>query len=348
MIELDGTYEEGGGQIVRTALGLSAFTGKAFTVANIRQGRKEPGLKKQHLEAVRALQKLCNAKVEGAELGSQSITFEPTTFKPQKLEIDIETAGSITLLLQSLIVPMIFAKKKTTLIIKGGTDVSHSMPADYFKYVFLPHLNKYGNIEFKIIKRGYYPKGNGMVEFSISPKENKQQIILVEQGKLSHIKGVAHASARLQKRNVAERMAEAARLELQKLHSPVNIETHYSETLSDGAGITLWSLHSTTDEVDYLNPIILGADKLGELKVSAEDVALVCAKQLIEEINSHAAVDRHLTDNLIPLVGIVGGKIKVSEISKHTLANIYVTEKFLDVKFNVDFNKKEISVVRQQ
>ena len=343
MIELDGSYEEGGGQIVRTALGLSAYTGKSFKVTNIRQGRKEPGLKKQHLEAVNALKTLCDAKVYGNEVGSKEITFEPGKYKGGKLEIDIETAGSITLLLQSLIVPMIFSKK-TSLTIKGGTDVNWSMPVDYFKHVFLPHLNKYADLDFKIIKRGYYPKGNGLVNFSVNPKNNNQQIILTEQGKLLRIKGIVNASLSLQKRNVAERIAETAKMILNKYNCPIDIDVQYSDTLSDGTGITIWSLHSNSDELDMSNPVILGADKLGELHISAEDVARDCIRKLTEEIKSGVAADKHLTDNLIPILGIVGGKIKTSEITKHTLANVYVTEKFLDVKFIV--NKNEISLIK--
>jgi RNA 3'-phosphate cyclase len=347
MIELDGTYAEGGGQIVRTALGLSAVTGKAFRVTNIRQGRKEPGLKKQHLEAIRALQKLCNATVEGAELGSKEITFVPGPFKPQKLEIDIETAGSITLLLQSLIVPMTFAKKRTTLVLKGGTDVPWSMPADYFKFVFLPHLKKYADVDFKIIKRGYYPKGNGVVELSVNPKENKQQIILTKQEKLLRVKGIANASASLQKRQVAERMAQAAEMQLQRLDCPISVDVQYAESLSDGAGIVLWSVHSDKDEIDSSNPIILGSDRLGEIHKPAEDVARDAVRNLVEEIRSGAAVDKHCADNLIPFLGIVGGKIKTSAITGHIKANIYVTEQFLDVTFAIDKEKNEISVVKR-
>jgi len=339
MIELDGNFEEGGGQIVRTALGLSAFTRKPFKVTNIRQGRKEPGLKKQHLEAIKALKALCNADVEGAEMGSNEITFDPGIYKGGKLEIDIETAGSITLLLQSLIVPMTFLKN-TSLKIKGGTDVQWSMPSDYFKHVFLPHLKKYVDYEFKILKRGYYPKGNGLIEFSTRPNNKKDQLIFAEQGKLVSIKGVVNSSLSLQKRQVAERIASSAKLNLQKINSPVDIDVQYSDSLSDGTGIVLWSLHSIRDEIDS----IIGADELGEIHVTAEDLGRNCAIKLIEEIKSGAAIDKHLTDNLIPFLGILGGKIKVSEITKHTLANIYVTEKFLDVKFII--NNNEISVIK--
>jgi RNA 3'-phosphate cyclase len=342
MIELDGSYASGGGQIVRTALALSTYTGKPFHIINIRKGKDDSGLKRQHVEAIQVLKKLCNATAQGDVLGSTELTFTPGTFKPQKLEVDIETAGSITLLLQSLLVPMVFAKKKTTLILKGGTDVQWSMPADYFKYVFLPHLRKFADVTFKIIKRGYYPKGNGLIEISISPKSNNQEILLTKQEQLLNIKGIVNASTSLQKRLVAERIAQEATMNLQKLKCPVSIDIQYNDSLSDGTGIVLWSVHGT-EEVDSNNPIILGADKFGEIHLPAEKVAKYAVHELEEELTSGAAVDKHCADNLIPFLGVVGGTIKTSAITQHIKANIYVTEQFLDVTFSVDETTKEIS-----
>ncbi|HME87136.1 MAG TPA: RNA 3'-terminal phosphate cyclase, partial [Candidatus Nanoarchaeia archaeon] len=332
-------------QIVRTALGLAALTKKAFHVTNIRKGRTKPGLKKQHLETINALKTLCNAEVSDYELGSDELTFDPGTFKPQKLSIDIETAGSITLVLQSLLIPSIFSDKKTTLTIKGGTDVPGSMPFDYFRQILLPQLEKYAKIECNLIRRGYAPKGNGMIELGITPKDKSQQIILPEQEPLLAIKGSIHTSQNLLKRDVGERIRQSAEDALKVLKSPISITTSHSETLSDGCVITLWSVHGT-EERDMRNPIQLGADMLGEIHMPAEDVGKLAAKNLIAEIKSEAAVDKHCADNLIPYLGLVGGKIKTSEITKHTLANIYVTEKFLNVVFIVNKSKNEISVIK--
>src|SRR3989339_1721617 len=123
MIELDGSYGSGGGQIVRTALALSTITQKAFEVSDIRKGRSKPGLKNQHLFCIKALEELCNAKTEGAELGSTHLKYQPEKIKPQTLSIDIGTAGSITLLLQSLLIPAVFTNSKIRLKVSGGTDV---------------------------------------------------------------------------------------------------------------------------------------------------------------------------------------------------------------------------------
>ncbi len=252
-----------------------------------------------------------------------------------------------------------FSDSKIKLRVKGGTDVNWSMPADYFKEIFLPHLFKYARIHFKLKKRGYFPAGGGEIELLIIPEfrlvdfnsfddfhkflRTQQKINLVEQGNLIQIKGISHASKHLEKSKVAERQAEAARLALRRYNCPIHIIPEYTDTLSAGSGITLWAIFSLQeDEISALNPVRLGADALGEKGIPAEDIGRDAANKLIEEIESKAAVDKHLSDNLIPFLGLFGGKIKVSEITKHALTNIYVTEKFLDVKFDVE---KELNLI---
>src|SRR3989338_5676512 len=176
MITLDGSYGEAGGQILRTALALSVITQKPFTISNIRSKRPQPGLKAQHLEGVRALQELCDAEVTGAELGSTALTFQPHEIKKKQLLIDVKTAGSITLILQALLLPCVFAKKQITLTIKGGTDVSWSPQFDYWKEVIVPYYRNYAEIIPRLQKRGYYPKGGGEAEVKIKPKGNIQKM----------------------------------------------------------------------------------------------------------------------------------------------------------------------------
>ncbi len=348
MVKLDGSHLEGGGQIVRTALALSTITQKVFEVDNIRKGRSKPGLKNQHLSCIKALEQLCNAQTEGTELLSTNLKFYPGKIKPQTISIDIGTAGSITLLLQSLLIPSIFAQKKIRLKITGGTDVSWSPQFDYFNNVIIPQLRKYADIEASLLRRGYYPKGQGKVEIKIKPKfslenlEEAPQINLTEQCNLIQIKGISHASLDLQKVNVAERQAKAAKLFLNKLNCPIQIQTQYQDTLSTGSGITLWAIFSKDpNEIDFNNPIRLGADVLGERgkraeDVRAEDVGQEAAEKLLKEINSKAPVDEHLADNLIPFLALTGNEIKTSEITNHTLTNIYVCEQFLNKTFEVD------------
>lgn len=346
MITLDGAYLEGGGQIVRTALALSTITGKEFEVKNIRKGREKPGLKNQHLYGISTLGKICNAKVEGAEIGSSHIKYFPGKIKPQEITIDTKTAASITLLLQGLLLPCIFAEKTSKLHITGGTDVNWSPQIDYLKEVIAPQLKKYADIEIKINKRGYFPKGNGSVSVTIKPKklEKYPEIDLTEQGTLLQVKGIVHSSARLQDREVAERIKKSVEIKLASLNCPINIRAEYQNTLSDGCGITLYAIFSKDpEEMDFKNPIILGADVLGEKGKTSESVGLKCAEKLLEEIASKAPVDEHLADNMIPYIGLHGGKIKVSKITDHTRTNIYVVEQFLDVNFNIDKENKIIS-----
>jgi len=347
MIELDGSYGEGGGQIVRTALALSTLTQKAFRVKNIRKGRKDAGLKAQHVHCIKALQELCNAKSEGATLGSSELTFYPGQVKKRKLEVDIGTAGSITLLLQALLMPCFFAKNQVKLTIKGGTNVAWSMPAEYLQGVLAPQLRKYcEKLDIKIMKRGYYPKGGGIIEITVKPKYSleelsKAQVInLTEQHHLMHIKGISHASKELERAKVADRQAKSARKLLEKYGVPINISTEYADSHSAGSGITLWAIFSKdNEEIDPINPIILGGDALGERGKPSEEVGKEAAEKLIASIESKAPVDVYMADNLIPWMGLFKPSIiKTENVTEHAKTNIYVVEKFLGKTFEIKEN----------
>jgi RNA 3'-terminal phosphate cyclase (GTP) len=353
-IEIDGNHGEGGGQIVRTALALSVLTKKPFYISNIRKGRKTPGLKRQHLHSIKALEQLCGATTIGAEEGSTELHFSPSKLKPQTLSIDIGTAGSITLLMQSLLLPCIFGGGKYRLRIKGGTDVAWSMPADYLREVIIPTLKRYSDIDCLVESRGYYPAGGGRIDIKIKGKHTLENISevpplrLTEAGNLIQIKGISHASTDLEGAQVAARQAHAAKITLSKLGCPVSIETSYNQAISTGSGITLWAISTDPKDPTGANPFQrIGADALGEKGKRAEAVGEEAATKLIAEIKSHSAVDSNQADNIIPLMGLIGGTIKTSEISKHTISNIYVTEKFLDVKFQVDEKNNTITCDKQ-
>jgi len=348
MISIDGSTLEGGGQIIRTALALSTITGKPFSAFNIRKAREAPGLKAQHLHCIKALEKLCSAKVFSAELGSEKLEYYPQKIEGKTISVDIGTAGSVSLLLQSVLLPALHAETKTRFKIKGGTSGKGSMSFDFFKEIILPQLKRFADIEAKQVQRGYYPKGNGNVEVIIKPKKDFKEINLAKQGTLVQIKGISHASMDLQNAEVAERQARSAKLILSKLNCPVNIQTEYSNTLSPGSGITLWAIFSEDennfDILDIYNPIILGAEALGEKTKRAEVVGKEAADDLIKEIESKSPVDKHTADNLIPFLAVFGGKIKVSEITLHTMTNIWVCEQFLEKKFEIDNENKIISI----
>ena len=324
MFKINGAYCEGGGQIVRTALGLSTLTGKAVEIKDIRKGRPKPGLKSQHLHCVKALEQLCNAKTEGAEIGSEFLRYFPGEYKAKNLDIDIGTAGSITLLLQSLLIPCAFGKPIKLSVI-GGTDVKWSQPADYFREVLLPQLRRFADIEFRILKRGYFPKGQGKVEIKIRPTHafmDAEPFELVKQTELQKIKIFSHASSDLP--DVAERQSKAAYAELMKL-GPVEIINETCKSASTGSGISCFA---------YFDNNVLGGDCLGERGKRAEHVGQEAARNLIKEINSKAPVDKYLGDNLIPYL-LVGNRIKPSEITNHTKSNIYVVEQFFGNVFEI-------------
>lgn len=351
-IIIDGSYKEGGGQVLRNALALSCLTGRSFFIENIRKGRCESGLKSQHLYCVKAAAQLTNAQFTDVEIGSEKIEFVPKRLSATVIDLDIQTAGSITLFLQSILIPSMFANAPVKILITGGTDGKWSMPFDYFKEVFIPNLNNFVDIKIKLLRRGYYPKGGGKIEINVIPKFKlsdfsdfnefhnyikKQQLDInkIDVGKLQQIKGVSHASKDLENAKVAERQGEMAKMNLKNL-VPVDIETRYSESNSTGSGITLWAKFNSGS--------IIGADALGEKGKSSEKVGEEAAQNLKEELKQASPVDSHLADNLIPFIALFGGQMKVTKITDHTLTNIYITEKFLDVKFKVDEETNVISL----
>jgi len=340
MIKLDGSFGEGGGAILRQALALSTLTNKPFEINNIRKGRPKPGLKAQHMHSIIALEKISDCSVTNCEVGSEKLTFIPGEIKNKSIDVDVGTAGSITLLLQSLVLPCIFSEKTVTINITGGTDVKWSQPIDYLASVLVPRLKKYADIEVRTMLRGYYPKGGGKVSIKIKSKtgiEDLKPINLVERGELLRVRGVSHASSDLTNAEIADRQAASAEVLLSDLRVPVSIIRQYSNTFSTGSGITLWALFSQDGE-DISVPIVLGGDSLGERGKKAEDVGKEATLNLKKEINSGAVVDKYLADQLIPLLAITKGAIKTSKITNHTKSNIYVTEKFLDVKFEIEGN----------
>jgi len=338
MIEIDGSYGSGGGQIIRTALALSAITGKAFRITNIRAKRKNPGLAHQHLCAVNAVAQLCNAKVHGNFLGSKELQFEPGKIETKKLKINIGTAGSISLVLQALMPALTTITEPTEVEIVGGTDVEMAPSIDYLRNVLLKLLEKINyKAELKILRRGFFPKGNGKIIFMTEPMKLKRYDFK-QRGELLQIKGISVASTDLKKAKVAERQANEAKKLLQ-LKVPIEIEEKYVEASSAGSVITLWS--------EFENSI-LGSCTVGKRSKPSEKVAAEAANSLLQELKSNAVVDFHAADQLLPYFALVGGYLKTSKISEHAKTNAFVIEKFLPVSFEINEEKGEIRAMLQK
>ncbi|MFT4343285.1 MAG: RNA 3'-terminal phosphate cyclase [Candidatus Woesearchaeota archaeon] len=347
MIEIDGSMAEGGGQIVRTALGLSSITLKPFRITNIRKNRSNPGLSQQHVMCIKACAQMTNAFVSGNNVGSTEIEFIPKVIKNRQFIINIGTAGSIPLLLQGLLPALLFTESDIT--ITGGTDVQWSMPIDYFRHVLLPALMPYCNVTVLCEKRGYYPAGEGKVIIRTKPRfrrpdfdtfQDFYQFIfgnppleLHKKGELICIKGVSHASQSLQGNEVSERQADTAELMLRK-ECPVDLQRTYAHTSSIGSGIVLYALYNSSG--NHHHQYRIGADFLGQKKIKAEEVARNAVEKLRTVIHAPYVVDDVLQDNLIPFLGLFGGRMLSGPITEHTRANIAVCEAFLKTTYIIE------------
>ncbi|MGB9729329.1 MAG: RNA 3'-terminal phosphate cyclase [Thermoprotei archaeon] len=348
MILIDGSFGEGGGQILRVAVGLAALAKKPIEIINIRMKRDPPGLRPQHLTAVKAVASLVNARVEGLEVGSTKIKFIPGDISSGNFTFDVGTAGSVSLVLQALLPVLAFTKAPINVTLKGGTAVPWSPPITYIEKVLLPLLSRMGlKAEIRIIRHGFYPKGGGIVNITVYPVSQLKPIELIEQGNIKQIKGIS-LSARLPS-HIAERQARSAEKILREYLGNINININIihsgpevDNVLSPGTFIVLLA---ETDK-----NVIIGSDALGEKGKPAEKVGEEAALKLINEIKSNATVDVHMSDQLIPWMALANGtsKIKVSSFSLHAYTCIYITKQILGGEFKVqgELNKPSIIEVK--
>lgn len=329
LVEIDGSFGEAGGQILRTACALSAITKKPCHIFNIRKGRPKPGLQTQHLLGIQALAQLCNGRLEGDYLDSEEIKFYPGEIYRDWVSVNIPTAGSITLVLQSLIPAALFASQPVKIIFDGGaTDTFFSPTIDYFRYCFLKILEKMGTkVEINIIKRGYYPEGGAKVELKIFSTKLKG-LNLIEKGGLKKILIISGASEFLKNKKVAERQLAGAREILGKLKLPIEERVEYYPTQCPGSQICFIAEFENT---------VIGIDNLGKLGKRAEDIGKEAALELLKEEKSGACLDKHLADQVLPYLALVKEKsqITVSEITNHCKTNIWVIEQFFKGKFDI-------------
>ena len=332
MIEIDGSQKSGSGTILRLSVALAAILGKPLHIYNIRQNRPQPGLRPQHLEAVLTAAKLCNAEVRGAELNSRELWFTPRKIKGGKIEAEIGTAGSIPMLLMTVLPICAFAENTVHLrVSKGGTDVQHSPTINYMRFVFLPTLRRMGlNAALTVQKYGYYPKGMGEVTLTVEPCTTLKPILLESFGKIKAVKGISVCTF-LADRRVAERQAKAANQYLRErgYAADIQIVNDKSNPMQKGSSIVLWA-ETDTD-------VIIGADAIGEIRKTSETVGKEAAEKLVTELSTKPTVDIHLADMLIPYAALAKGKSAFLSrtISEHLETNIWLAEKILEAKFNV-------------
>ena len=337
MIEIDGSYGEGGGQILRTAVALAAYLETPCRIRNIRKGRPRPGLRPQHAAGVKALAALCHAEVSGLHVGSAEVTFKPGRIAGGTLRIDVGTAGAIGLILQTIMLPAAKALSPLLLIIRGGTDVPWAPTLGYCQEVTLPVLSQMGySGKIALTKRGYFPRGGGEVSVELQ-RADLSPVQFLEPGKIPFIRGRSHAAAALKQRRVAERQQEEAMAGLKKLGVPCEIAVEYGPAASPGSGIDLWALAKN---------MVLGANALGARGKKAEEVGEEAASALIRQLNAGAALDEWMGDQILPFVAVAGGEstISIARITDHLRTNLWVINHFLPLETQIKEEKNRAIV----
>lgn len=320
ILKIDGSHGESGGQILRSAVMLSSITGRPIQIENIRKNRKVPGLRAQHLTAVKILAKICNAKVEGLHIGSSIIKFYPNQMQDMSLQENVGTAGSISLILQVLIPAVALAKKKLELTIVGGTDVLWSPTADYTKHVLGEAFSRIG-IDFSMMikKRGYYPKGGGIVDILVQPSKKLNPIFLTKQNTKEAKILCSHSGIS----DIAS-FVDNANNTLKKNGFSVESQINEQPAQNQGASLVLFSQDPTS---------INGADELLDFK-NKDIFGKKCQNNFLE---SNLGIDNNLSDMLVTPLSMINetSVFTVREISEHLQTNLYVTSKITGCKYGV-------------
>lgn len=336
MILLDGSIGEGGGQMLRTALALSAVTGRAFQMNRVRAGRAKPGLMRQHLSCVTAAQDLCDADVRGAALGSTSVSFAPRAVAHGDRRVDIGTAGSACLVLQTVLPPLLVAPGRSRITITGGTHNPMAPTADFLVRAFVPALARMGaDVAVDVVRPGFFPAGGGKLVLTVEGGRPLQPLSCVERGAVTRIEARAYVD-RLP-RTIAERelAALAARF--------AGVETRVVELAGAGPGNAV-----VVDVVAAAQTEVFSA--LGEQKRSSEAVANALADEVDAFVAADVPVGEHLADQLLIPMALAGrGRFRTVAPTLHTKTNIEMVQRFLPVRFHVapvDGDNVEISVAR--
>jgi RNA 3'-terminal phosphate cyclase (ATP) len=332
MIEVDGSQGEGGGQVLRTSLALSMLTGQPMTIYHIRQGRKKPGLQAQHLKSVEAAAAISRAQVEGAVLNSRALSFTPGEIHPGRYRIDIGTAGSISLVLQTVALPLSLARGPSHLAITGGTHVSHSPCYHYLEGQWLPSVRRIGlDIDLVMEAAGFYPRGGGRIRATIRPSALLHPLVQIERGPLKRITGLS-AVANLDP-NIAARQKHQALRRLEPLCRDTKIKSLELDSPERGTFLSLLAefggLENQPAQAFYF--------ALGEPGKRAERVADEAVDALQAFLASDGALDQYLADQLLLPLAFASGvsHLRTSQVTMHLLTNAQVLRLFVPVQIEV-------------
>lgn len=336
MLTIDGSYGEGGGQILRTALALSAVLGRPVQVEKIRAGRRNPGLQAQHLAGVRALAEITKAEVVGATVGSVSLQFAPRRIAAGEYGWDVGTAGSVSLVLQTILIPLALASGASRISFTGGTHVPWSPPFPYIEQVLLPTLERMGLRASLTLKRwGFYPKGGGLVEGTIEPS-TLRPLSLNWRGRLQEIAGLS-AVAKVPA-HVAERQRDRALSRLRPLDIPCRIETCQVEARNPGTILFL---------LVECEGGRAGFSSLGERGKAAERVADEACDQVFAFLHGVGVTDPYLADQLLLPMAIAPGSssLTTTAVTEHLLTNRWVIDQFIPGRVIVEGTVGETGLV---
>jgi RNA 3'-phosphate cyclase len=327
-LSIDGSLGEGGGQVLRTSLTLALITSRSFILNNIRQRRAKPGLMAQHLKAVEAAREVGKAKVEGARLGSQSLVFEPTGLHSGEFHFDIGTAGSTSLVLQTILPPLSFAAASSTVTLIGGTHVPWSPCFHYLEMHWLHYMRRIGfDIRLELGAAGFYPRGGGRVVAMVRPASRISPLCLTNRGPLKRIRGIS-AVANLDLR-IAERQKVQAIKRLGDVAGQVEFEILSLSSPSKGTLLLLLAEFENSQCCFY---------GLGALGKPAERVADEAVNELLNLLATDGAIDHYLSDQLLLPLALATGvsEIRTSKVTQHLTTNAEIVEMFIPVSIEIE------------
>ena len=327
-LSIDGSLGEGGGQVLRTSLTLALITGRPCTLKNIRQWRAKPGLMAQHLKAVEAAREVGKANVEGARLGSQCLVFEPTGLYSGDFHFDIGTAGSTSLVLQTILPPLSFAAASSAITLIGGTHVPWSPCFHFLDLHWLHYMRKIGfDVRLELDTAGFYPRGGGHVLATVRPISRLSPLCLTNRGPLKRIRGIS-AAANLDL-SVAERQKVQALKRLRNVEKSVEIDILRLSSPSKGTLLLLLAEFENSQCCFY---------GLGAPGKPAERVADEAVQEFLGFLVTDGAIDHYVSDQLILPLALAPGvsEIRTSKVTQHLTTNAEIVKMFLPVSIEVD------------